>query len=203
MNALPEGDWHLEVSDDNGSEFVISEIVRVKPLKETQIITLRLKKRKTIKFEGIKKTFPLSPKEARRRIEEMGFNFTEKSFEERILNGNDKVVALFLNAGMSPSVFTKSNDLISRAISHPRVLKSLLEAGADINGKSEDGFTPLLYAAGWSIIPIETVKMLLDAGADVTTKDAKGNNALYYVQINDDRPDVIKLIKSYFEKTSK
>lgn len=196
MNALPKGEWRLDVSDDNGSGFKTSQIITVEPSENVQKITLKLGK-STLKFEGRKKKFPYTPKVARQKIEEMGFAFTQESFEKRVLNGNHKAVELFLNAGMNPNILTKNNTFINVSISRPQVLKVLLEAGANVNSKGENETTPLLYAAGWSIIPIETVKMLLDAGADVTAKNDEGKDALFLSQINDDRPEVTQLLKKY------
>lgn len=52
----------------------------------------------------------------------------------------------------------------------------LLERGAQVNGKDEDGWTPLLWSA-WSGMP-KVVETLLNKGADVNAADRQGNTAL-------------------------
>jgi ankyrin repeat protein len=48
---------------------------------------------------------------------------------------------------------------------HPAVIRSLVEAGADIRARSQGGFTPLLFAAREG--QIDAVQALLAAGADL------------------------------------
>jgi ankyrin repeat protein len=48
-------------------------------------------------------------------------------------------------------------------------VKTLIDAGAGVNAKDEDGATALLWAAVEG--HTETAKVLIDAGADVNTKD--------------------------------
>eukprot|EP00757_Euglenozoa_sp_SAG-D1_P022366 gene22366-8885_t len=60
--------------------------------------------------------------------------------------------------------------------SMPNVVKILLQAGADIEAKDQDGWTALLIAChnGHS----DVVEMLLQAGADIEAKDQHGWTAL-------------------------
>lgn len=194
MVALPEGQWDLNVSDDNGSGFEVSQIIDVKFSKDISKFTFKLKKAEDLKFEGRRKTFPYTPKAARREIERMGFDFSQDSFEKRVLLGNDKAVALFLNAGMNPNVLTKDEWFRRRSVQRPQVLKLLLEAGADIN-RTNDGWTALMIATGSNI---NVVKMLLDAGADVEAKNNEGYDALYYAR--NEKPEITHLLKTYLAK---
>ncbi|HEX9961996.1 MAG TPA: hypothetical protein VGB00_13760 [Pyrinomonadaceae bacterium] len=196
MTALPEGNWQLDISESLGSGFKASQIITVKPSGDVQKFTLKLKK-SALKFEGRKKSFPYTARAARQKIERMGFAFTQESFENRVLNGNDKVVALFLNAGMDPNVLTKELNFITDSVFRPQVLKVLLEAGANVNGKAERGITPLIAATGSSLIPLETIKMILDAGADIEAKDDEGHDSFYY---SNKHPEVVELLKSYAAK---
>ena len=50
---------------------------------------------------------------------------------------------------------------------HAEVTKALLEQGADVNAKTRDGCTRLLYACENGQPEVEVVKMLLEKGADV------------------------------------
>jgi ankyrin repeat protein len=58
---------------------------------------------------------------------------------------------------------------------HLSVAKLLLERGADVRMKKDDGYTPLHYAAKSGNISL--VKLLLERGADVREKDNKGRTA--------------------------
>ena len=55
-------------------------------------------------------------------------------------------------------------------------VKSALAAGANVNGRSDEGDTPLMYAAVYSTA--EAVKTLLDGGADPNARDKRGGTAL-------------------------
>jgi ankyrin repeat protein len=53
---------------------------------------------------------------------------------------------------------------------------SLIERGANVNAKDEEGATPLMIAAGMG--RVEMVKLLLSKGADVNARDNSGVTAL-------------------------
>ena len=56
-------------------------------------------------------------------------------------------------------------------------IKGCVEAGADVNGRNEHGWTPLHHAADTDSEVIATT--LLDAGADVNARDSSGNAPLH------------------------
>jgi ankyrin repeat protein len=58
---------------------------------------------------------------------------------------------------------------------------ALLNAGADINGRSQDGSTALMMAAGYGYTDI--VNLLLDRGADAHAQLSDGMNALTFAVI--------------------
>ena len=52
-------------------------------------------------------------------------------------------------------------------------VKKLIKAGADVNARDENGYTPLLFAAFWGYT--EIVEKLIKAGADVNGKSDFGD----------------------------
>jgi hypothetical protein len=56
------------------------------------------------------------------------------------------------------------------------IVSRLIDAGANLNGRSRQGYTALMIAASHGHEDI--VQLLLDKGADLTTVDAEGRNAL-------------------------
>jgi len=60
-----------------------------------------------------------------------------------------------------------------------RVVKLLLELGADPNFRADNGWTPLIAAANDGRTRI--VEILIDAGADLNGADMKGQTALHHL----------------------
>ena len=56
-------------------------------------------------------------------------------------------------------------------------VKQHLDAGADVNAKTKNGYPPLHEAAGWG--HKEVVELLIDNGADVNGKDKLGWTPLF------------------------
>ena len=69
--------------------------------------------------------------------------------------------------------------------SNVEVIRTLLDAGADVNAKDEDGMTALMYSV-WEDTPnVEVIDTLLDAGAEVGMKDHEGKRAIDHAQANE------------------
>jgi ankyrin repeat protein len=66
--------------------------------------------------------------------------------------------------------------------------RQLVEAGADVNAKADDGSTPLM-----STYSADLAKLLLDSGADAELTEGRGRNALY-IACRDAKADVAKLL---------
>ena len=66
----------------------------------------------------------------------------------------------------------------------PRVITTLLEAGAETDARDRyNNMTPLMYAAWFNQNP-ELVTTLLDAGADAKAKSSIGKTAFDFAQYN-------------------
>lgn len=93
------------------------------------------------------------------------------------------------------------NNLDSRHYSALQIAKVedftfLIELGAKVNAKDNDGVTPLMTAADWGFDLDEIykrAKLLLSAGADKTIKDNDGETA--YDRIKDNKSDKSKKVK--------
>ena len=63
-------------------------------------------------------------------------------------------------------------------------VQALIDAGADLEARTEDGWTPLMYAAERSQSS-DVVQTLLNAGADASPKDRDGKTAWDLIQENE------------------
>jgi ankyrin repeat protein len=87
-----------------------------------------------------------------------------------------------------------------RADAH--TIEILLLAGADIEASSDDGLTPLMFAA--SAGNSETVDALLRAGADVRAADpVRGWNALFWAVPADEAPDAWRSLTAAYGDVSR
>ena len=68
-------------------------------------------------------------------------------------------------------------------------IRVLIDAGADVNAKDEDGWTPLLLAVDCG--HLEALQTLIDVGADVNAKNNSGDTPLHYMVSYDSNPKVL------------
>ena len=79
---------------------------------------------------------------------------------------------------MNTNLVQNTTNPICRAayLGHKNLVSLLLKYGADINLRSSDGRTPLMWAAFRN--NHKMCEYLLDNGADITVEDEKGWNAI-------------------------
>ena len=83
-----------------------------------------------------------------------------------------------------------------------KMVRFLLDHGADVNAYDPMGRTPLMYAALSDLLPLDVVKLLIERGADVNAKDHHTNSGdaglavLDIAKLNGDTPIVQWLVKS-------
>ena len=65
--------------------------------------------------------------------------------------------------------------------------------GADVNSQDDDGWTPLMAAAGYNANPA-VIELLLKAGADVNAWDSMSMTALSWAAMRSSNPQVIKVL---------
>ncbi len=128
---------------------------------------------------------PEARKAALAKLQEMGIEFSSKSFSE-VLGGNCKaeVLKLFLDGGISANARTASGAgtlivLIINSVDKEEVIKCaqlLIERGADVKIADNTGQTALHYAVGRG--NPELVKLLISCGADVNAIDRRGFSVL-------------------------
>jgi uncharacterized protein len=97
------------------------------------------------------------------------------------MRGEEDVVDELLLAGANPDVKTKEGDLALVEASywgsgHPKIVKRLLDAGADIDQTSSTGWTALMAAVFAN--RTDTIDLLLRRGANVNIISREGRNAL-------------------------
>ncbi len=72
----------------------------------------------------------------------------------------------------------------------PEGVRAALDAGADLEARTEGGLTPLMYAARYNENP-EVVQVLLEAGVDLEARDEDGSTPLMLAAWN---PEVVQVL---------
>jgi len=80
---------------------------------------------------------------------------------------------------------------------HPKIVKNLLDEGADVNALDGQNHPALFWASFNGHAKV--VEILLDYGADVTIKDVWGHTALYWANFNGHKK-VVELLNRHKER---
>ena len=145
----------------------------------------------------------------------------DEKLYEAVKKGNLKKVKKLLEQGAKADVSLMG--IVGRSKGDIEILKTLLDAGLDVNARNvsystalfyrdfSDGAekTKLLLKSGADIharnmygrTPLfgahrEEAQVLIDAGVDVSAKDYEGISALFYAYMNDNQP-LVELLQSH------
>lgn len=111
-------------------------------------------------------------------------------------NGNVETVAGLLRRGARVNAKFGGNGetALHRATAHghSKIVKFLLEQGADVNAPDDVGATALISASyhGYT----ETVRILLNAGADVNAKDTRHNFTALHEAARKGHLEIVKIL---------
>lgn len=130
---------------------------------------------------------------ARRALAQRSISYTQEEFFRCIESGDATAVRLFLVAGMSPDTISdRSLSPLPKAalFGHADIVRLLLEHGADVNAKGDDGSTALTIAIQYGG-HVEIVRALLNKGADPNAKLSDGRTPL---MLTADSPEIVKAL---------
>lgn len=200
MTALPTGHWKVEIVDWGDSNLSGIMDLEIQPSAKVQQVEFKLRQVPFPTFSGTKLPSAEMKNAALRKLKSLGLKLGKSDLKRAVIRANEELVELFLQSGLDANVLTDNEDTLTSSISHPRLLKLLLEAGADPNRKIRDGITPLLYACGWLVIPKGTVEMLLDAGADLFVKASDGRDVFVLAE---ERQEILLLLNEHQKQRKK
>jgi ankyrin repeat protein len=109
-----------------------------------------------------------------------------------------ELIELFLQNGADAGRIDDFGCSALHFASEPEVIKTLIRAGCDVNGKSKMGYTPLHFLL-LNEGSIECIEILLNASADCSLKDADGFTPLHYVAKFDFTPHNEKIFRTLLD----
>lgn len=105
-------------------------------------------------------------------------------------------MAFFLKRGCDPNASNNDNEtaLMRADFTKPRIVKLLLDAGANLHVVNSNGQSPLHAAV--ILGNVESVHLLLTAGADVNHEDNEGISVLKYAIVKSNLGIVELLVRN-------
>jgi serine/threonine protein kinase len=122
-----------------------------------------------------------------------GFGYGEDSLIEAARKGRRQRVAQRLAAGANPNDSRMSTTALMFAAKdgHAGIVNDLLNAGAKLEARDNDGDTALMYAAIDN--RVDVMRALLDAGSEVNARNNKGDTPLLAASLRG-RTEAVKLL---------
>ena len=192
--VLPEGAWHIEVA--NEATNMVWHPLAGRLIVRTSGTALNRTLQLTLGGWTAKESSPRAHnREASlKKLEQMGIDYSEEAFLERVKKSNISAVELFLSAEMSPNTkdragYTVLMTAVDRGVQ--AILETLISRGANVNSKTYEGLTALMIAAAGS--NSAALKTLLQNNADVNAKDKDGMTPLMFAAANA-RADNVKIL---------
>jgi len=81
-------------------------------------------------------------------------------------------------------------------------IRTLLDSGANVNLKDNDGWTALMYACRYQE-SISTLKTLIEAGAKIKEKNNYDSSALILAASYNDNPEILSYLLKYYSNSEK
>ncbi|XP_005095905.1 serine/threonine-protein phosphatase 6 regulatory ankyrin repeat subunit C [Aplysia californica] len=110
-------------------------------------------------------------------------------------NGDVDILGVLLKAGADPNVATKSHvtALINASVCGSlEITRLLIEKGARVDERAEDGWTPLMFFAQTG--NSKCMEMILaKSKADIDSEEEKGNTALH-IAVSNGKVDAVKML---------
>lgn len=118
-----------------------------------------------------------------------------------ILNPNEKILEYLITQGLCLEEDKEHGcgplHIACADNSNPKVIKTIINAGADINlRETETGVTPFLMAASKNNNP-EILKVLKKAGADIFAKTNDGKSALHIAAKENNNAEILETLISF------
>ena len=112
--------------------------------------------------------------------------------------GNGQVIEALLELGTNPDLGGMETPLaVAAGGGDEKLVKRLLDAGADVDALCEEDVTPLMYAAHGGHVKV--MKLLIDRGADVKKTDREGGDALEFA-VRGKQVEAIEFLLPYASK---
>ncbi len=118
-------------------------------------------------------------------------------FMDAISSGDISAVQKFIDEKMNVNI-SRSGDtplMLAASKGHPAIVQAILQAGANINEKSDDGWTAL-HKAAYDQAETAVVDLLMESGIDHEAKTKSGKTALQLAEEKHHR-DIVRVINKY------
>lgn len=121
---------------------------------------------------------------------------------EALQNGNHEAIKQLIEEGINVNLIRDGVTplMIASSKGHTEIAETILQAGANINEKSDDGWTALHKAAS-DQEETAIVDLLMQSGIDVEAKDKSGKTALNLAEEKGHR-EIVRVIKKHQSQLS-